>query len=61
MYKLYSVGNVTRPPLTRVSDRVLIPQDEHPEINFVGLLIGPRGNTLRNLEKEVCFSLDVFF
>lgn len=41
-----------RPPLTRVSDRVLIPQDEHPEINFVGLLIGPRGNTLRNLEKE---------
>lgn len=29
-----------------------IPQDEHPDINFVGLLIGPRGNTLKMLEKE---------
>jgi len=43
-----------RPPLIRVNDRVSIPQEEHPEINFVGLLIGPRGNTLRNIEKEVC-------
>ena len=31
----------------------MIPQEEHPDINFVGLLIGPRGNTLKNLEKEV--------
>ena len=33
--------------MTRVSDKVMIPQEEHPEINFVGLLIGPRGNTLK--------------
>jgi splicing factor 1 len=46
-----------RPPLIRISDRVMIPQDEHPEINFVGLLIGPRGNTLRNLEKETGTSI----
>lgn len=39
----------------RVNDKVMIPQDEHPEINFVGLLIGPRGNTLKNLEKDVSF------
>ena len=25
----------------------MIPQEEHPDINFVGLLIGPRGNTLK--------------
>ncbi|EPY78881.1 hypothetical protein CB1_000996012, partial [Camelus ferus] len=31
-----------KPPATRVSDKVMIPQDEYPEINFVGLLIGPR-------------------
>jgi splicing factor 1 len=31
----------------RVSDKVMIPQEEHPDINFVGLLIGPRGNTLK--------------
>ena len=42
-----------RPPVIRVSDKVVIPQDDHPDINFVGLLIGPRGNTLKNLEKEV--------
>lgn len=36
----------------RVSDKVLIPQEEHPDINFVGLLIGPRGNTLKAMEKE---------
>ncbi|XP_073514451.1 splicing factor 1-like isoform X2 [Phyllobates terribilis] len=41
-----------RPPASRVNDKVMIPQDEYPEINFVGLLIGPRGNTLKNIEKE---------
>ena len=30
----------------------MIPQEAHPDINFVGLLIGPRGNTLKNMEKE---------
>lgn len=27
----------------------MIPQEEHPDINFVGLLIGPRGNTLKSI------------
>lgn len=30
----------------------MIPQEEHPDINFVGLLIGPRGNTLKAMEKD---------
>lgn len=25
----------------------MIPQEQHPDVNFVGLLIGPRGNTLK--------------
>ncbi|GLV43931.1 Splicing factor 1 [Carabus blaptoides fortunei] len=41
-----------KPPVIRVHDKVMIPQEEHPEINFVGLLIGPRGNTLKTMEKE---------
>ena len=41
-----------KPPQIKVNDKVMIPQDEHPEINFVGLLIGPRGNTLKSMEKE---------
>ncbi|XP_063243335.1 splicing factor 1-like [Bacillus rossius redtenbacheri] len=41
-----------KPPIVRVSDKVMIPQDDHPDINFVGLLIGPRGNTLKSMERE---------
>ena len=41
-----------RAPMVKVSDKVMIPQDSHPDINFVGLLIGPRGNTLKNMEKD---------
>ncbi|KJH47635.1 hypothetical protein DICVIV_06294 [Dictyocaulus viviparus] len=39
-------------PNIRLHDKVWIPQDNHPELNFVGLLIGPRGNTLKSLEAE---------
>ncbi|ESP03761.1 hypothetical protein LOTGIDRAFT_211871 [Lottia gigantea] len=41
-----------KPLIVRVNDKVMIPQDDHPDINFVGLLIGPRGNTLKTLEKD---------
>lgn len=55
MYRthFYSYNQIqNRPPVIRVSDKVLIPQEQHPDINFVGLLIGPRGNTLKAMEKE---------
>ena len=38
--------------MIKVSDKVMIPQEHHPDINFMGLIIGPRGNTLKALEKE---------
>ncbi|XP_078490212.1 zinc finger protein ZF(CCHC)-13 isoform X2 [Ciona intestinalis] len=41
-----------KPPQQRISERVMIPQDLNPNINFVGLLIGPRGNTLKKIEKD---------
>lgn len=41
-----------KPPQQKISEKVLIPQEEYPDINFVGLLIGPRGNTLKSMEKE---------
>ena len=47
--KIYALS---RPPVVKVSDKVMIPQEEHPDINFVGLLIGPRGNTLKAMEKD---------
>lgn len=44
---------VFRPPAQKFEDKVFIPQEDHPLTNFVGLIIGPRGNTLKALEKEV--------
>jgi splicing factor 1 len=35
-------------------DKVMIPQEDYPDVNFIGLIIGPRGSTLKMLEKEVC-------
>ncbi|CDO96196.1 unnamed protein product [Kluyveromyces dobzhanskii CBS 2104] len=37
---------------TRFLDKYYIPTEDHPEINFVGLLLGPRGNTLKMLQQE---------
>ncbi|RKP13967.1 hypothetical protein BJ684DRAFT_9311, partial [Piptocephalis cylindrospora] len=37
---------------TKAMDRVWIPDREFPEVNFIGLLIGPRGNTLKKMESE---------
>ncbi|CAL8075313.1 unnamed protein product [Calicophoron daubneyi] len=48
----YKPPSEYKPPQNRITDKVFIPQEDHPDINFVGLLIGPRGNTLKALEKE---------
>lgn len=37
---------------TKLAEKYFIPAKEHPEINFIGLLIGPRGNTLKKMEME---------
>ncbi|KAF9532579.1 hypothetical protein CPB83DRAFT_847007 [Crepidotus variabilis] len=36
----------------RSSEKVYIPVKEFPEINFFGLLVGPRGNSLKKMERE---------
>lgn len=41
-----------KPPVIKVKEKVLIPQEDFQDINFVGLLIGPRGNTLKSMERE---------
>ena len=35
----------------RPSEKVYIPVKEFPEINFFGLLVGPRGNSLKKMER----------
>ncbi|GAA5971073.1 hypothetical protein JCM11641_004132 [Rhodosporidiobolus odoratus] len=36
----------------RPTDKVYIPVKEFPEVNFFGLLVGPRGNSLKKMERE---------
>eukprot|EP00466_Bigelowiella_natans_P011085 jgi/Bigna1/145755/aug1.103_g20463 len=32
--------------------KITIPQEEHPDINFLGLLIGPRGSTQKQMQQD---------
>ena len=34
------------------AEKIWIPQREFPDVNFIGLIIGPRGNTLKKMENE---------
>ena len=36
----------------KYSEKVYLPAGDYPELNFIGLLIGPRGNTLKKMESE---------
>ncbi|XP_064114669.1 protein held out wings isoform X4 [Macrobrachium rosenbergii] len=39
------------PPVT-LSDKVYVPVKDHPDFNFVGRILGPRGMTAKQLENE---------
>ncbi|CAF5006347.1 unnamed protein product, partial [Rotaria sp. Silwood1] len=41
-----------KPQQMKYMDKVMIQQEDHPDVNFVSLIIGPHGNTLKMLEKE---------
>lgn len=34
--------------------KLRIPIDEYPGYNFIGLIIGPRGNTQKRMERVAC-------
>ncbi|KAK9448470.1 uncharacterized protein V1518DRAFT_419051 [Limtongia smithiae] len=40
-----------RRPL-KTQEKVFVPINEYPEINFIGQLLGPRGNTLKKMEQD---------
>ena len=43
-------SNYRRP--SRTVERLYVPVKDYPDINFVGFLIGPRGNTLKKLQED---------
>jgi KH domain-containing RNA-binding signal transduction-associated protein 3 len=44
--------DVYREKQIKVSVKVLVPVKEHPKFNFVGKLLGPKGNSMRRLQEE---------
>nr|XP_006812553.1 PREDICTED: KH domain-containing, RNA-binding, signal transduction-associated protein 2-like isoform X2 [Saccoglossus kowalevskii] len=36
----------------RVSERVIVPVKDHPKFNFIGKILGPRGNSLKRMQTE---------
>ncbi|XP_042201837.1 KH domain-containing, RNA-binding, signal transduction-associated protein 2-like, partial [Callorhinchus milii] len=36
----------------KLAERVIIPAKQHPKFNFVGKLLGPRGNSLKRMQEE---------
>jgi splicing factor 1 len=36
----------------KYQEKIWIPQREYPDINFIGLIIGPRGHTLKKMEND---------
>ncbi|KAJ6836763.1 branchpoint-bridging protein-like [Iris pallida] len=45
-------NNPTLTPIPKFCKKLYIPSKEYPEYNFAGLIIGPRGNTQKRMEKE---------
>ncbi|KAH9511798.1 hypothetical protein DERF_010225 [Dermatophagoides farinae] len=39
-------------PIVNKMEKVYVPVDEHPDFNFVGRILGPRGMTAKQLEQE---------
>eukprot|EP00088_Acartia_fossae_P021316 TRINITY_DN2278_c0_g1_i9.p1 TRINITY_DN2278_c0_g1~~TRINITY_DN2278_c0_g1_i9.p1 ORF type:complete len:518 (-),score=143.18 TRINITY_DN2278_c0_g1_i9:610-2163(-) len=37
---------------TQLEDKIDVPQDEYPQYNFMGLLLGPRGNSLEKIKQK---------
>ncbi|XP_071448619.1 KH domain-containing, RNA-binding, signal transduction-associated protein 1-like, partial [Hetaerina americana] len=46
------IADITKEKPIKVSVRVLVPAKEHPKFNFVGKLLGPKGNSLKRLQEE---------
>ncbi|KAL0477995.1 sf1 [Acrasis kona] len=41
-----------KPEAKKYTKRIFIPINDHPDYNFIGLIIGPRGMTQKTMEKE---------
>ena len=40
-------------PVIQMTEKLYVPVKDHPEFNFVGRILGPRGMTAKQLEQEI--------
>ncbi|KAM0733509.1 KH domain-containing, RNA-binding, signal transduction-associated protein 2 [Formica fusca] len=51
--------DIYREKPVRISVKVLVPIREHPKFNFVGKLLGPKGNSMKRLQEETMCKMAV--
>ncbi|KAL2718720.1 hypothetical protein V1478_012596 [Vespula squamosa] len=51
--------DIYREKLIRITVKVLVPVREHPKFNFVGKLLGPKGNSMKRLQEETMCKMAV--
>jgi len=51
--------DVYREKPVRLTVRIAVPVKEHPKFNFVGKLLGPKGNSLKRLQEETLTKMAV--
>ncbi|XP_028159909.1 KH domain-containing, RNA-binding, signal transduction-associated protein 2-like isoform X2 [Ostrinia nubilalis] len=51
--------DVFREKPVKVTVKVLVPIKEHPQFNFVGKLLGPKGNTMKQMQEETMCKMAV--
>ncbi|XP_017784052.1 PREDICTED: KH domain-containing, RNA-binding, signal transduction-associated protein 2-like [Nicrophorus vespilloides] len=51
--------DITRDKPIKVAVRVVVPVRDHPKFNFVGKLLGPKGNSLKRLQEDTMCKMAV--
>nr|XP_029722812.1 KH domain-containing, RNA-binding, signal transduction-associated protein 2-like [Aedes albopictus] len=51
--------DITRDKPIKIAVRVQVPVRDHPKFNFVGKLLGPKGNSLKRLQEETMCKMAV--
>ncbi|CRK92929.1 CLUMA_CG006522, isoform A [Clunio marinus] len=58
-YEKSKMIDITRDKPIKIAVRVAVPVRDHPKFNFVGKLLGPKGNSLKRLQEETMCKMSV--
>ncbi|XP_070498825.1 uncharacterized protein [Chironomus tepperi] len=58
-YEKSKMIDITRDKPIKITVRVAVPVRDHPKFNFVGKLLGPKGNSLKRLQEDTMCKMSV--